>query len=294
MPSPNGAGDLPLDVELKGVLQIKKGDIQENPRGGAKHDIVVRVSDGYGVLRARMDTIVRPLGVSREFEIYFKKTKNGVQSSFLQITDDNFEEYLRARWAKITMQEVAKWKEEDDLEPRQVPIFEFFIYKPKERQREGAARIQRATAARIQRARQELQAYQRNNNLPAFGRIQQNHLSHVNARRPDGAELVIPDDATNRQAAALDREIRQVEQETDEARARRDAEMKPLVVEISGQRLEIKVSVKSLRDALGLPPYNLFHEGIFHQHNHENIDSDEDQDDDEHAAPQPGQDPGRT
>ena len=132
MPNPNGAGELPLDVELTGVVQIKKGNIQDCPRRGAKSNVAVRVSDGYGVLRARVDQLVRPQGVPADFTLYFKQTKNAVQSDYQPITEDNFEEWLRARWAKITRAEVDKWAEDQGKEPREIPVFEFFVYKPRQ------------------------------------------------------------------------------------------------------------------------------------------------------------------
>ena len=71
MPAPNGAGDLPLDAELKGALQTKKGQTQDNPRGGSKPDMVVKVSDGFGVLPVQIDMLVQLLGMSQHLLFSF-------------------------------------------------------------------------------------------------------------------------------------------------------------------------------------------------------------------------------
>src|SRR6056300_1536858 len=107
MPNPNGVGDSPTSTNLLGVLQIKKSSIQDNPRGGPKHDILVKLEYGFEVLQAKIARIVQPLGLSDDFLIYFRRTRNAVQARYEPITADNFEEWLRIRWAKITTQEVA-------------------------------------------------------------------------------------------------------------------------------------------------------------------------------------------
>ena len=251
MPNPNGAGELPLDVELTGVVQIKKGNIQDCPRRGAKSNVAVRVSDGYGVLRARVDQLVRPQGVPADFTLYFKQTKNAVQSDYQPITEDNFEEWLRARWAKITRAEVDKWAEDQGKEPREIPVFEFFVYKPRQ-QVSQARRIHRATARRIEAARDRLQ--QHNNQYGVhMGEIQLNHVAMVNARRPDDEEIMIPDDPTNRQARELDREREQLQNEDEQAAAARNAELQPIQIQLNGTMVEVQVNVRSLRQAVGLP-----------------------------------------
>ena len=130
MPNPNGAGDLPLEQDLTGVLTIRKGDIQGNPRRGDRILVTVKVSDGFAVLKARIDTIARPKGVPEGFVIYFRKTKTATQAQFGELTAENFEEWLRIRWAKITQEDVTKWQEQDSKEPKDVEVFEFYVYKP--------------------------------------------------------------------------------------------------------------------------------------------------------------------
>ena len=149
------------------------------------------------MLRARIETTIQPLSdFPDNFLIYFRRTKNAVQSQYEPITADNFEEYLRVRWAKISHLEVTKWRADLGKDPNQVPVFEFFVYKPRNGRNTGShSNIQRATAARILSARERLQAYEQENNMQ-IGPIQMQHLATVNARRPDGSNVTIPNDAT--------------------------------------------------------------------------------------------------
>ena len=124
MPNPNAAGNIPLDQELTGVLTVRKGDIQRNPRRGETYSITVKVSDGFEVLRARVHTVSRPSHVPAGFVLYFKTSRRQVQSNFQEMTANNFEDFLTSRWAKITTQEVAKWTE-DGLNAHEFPVFDF-------------------------------------------------------------------------------------------------------------------------------------------------------------------------
>jgi len=243
MPNPNGAGDIPTSTDLLGVLQIKKGSIQDNPRGGPKHDILVKLEDGYEVLRAKIARIVRPLGLPDDFLIYFRRTRNAVQARYEPITADNFEEWLRIRWAKITTQEVVRW-EEEGKEPREVQVIEFFVFKPRSLQRGNAGRIRRATANSIAEAQRRIGEHDNNQQL---GEIQRFHLAHINARRPEGAPLIFPEDATNNQAARLDQARAQLDNEDAQAAAERNNLVRPIRIRwFNGDFVEIPVDVTSL------------------------------------------------
>jgi len=287
MPDANGAGDLPLDEELTGVLTIKNGLIQDNPRRGLMSEIAVKVSDGYAVLRARVTNIVRRRNVAEDFVLYFRRTKNAVQSNYQEMTEENFEELLRARWAKITRADVDKWAEDENKTPQQKAVFEFFVYKPRERRRR-ANQIQRATQARIADAMQRLTERDNQNDVYR-GPIERNHVAVVNARRPDEEQdIVVPNDNTTRQARRLDQMRVQLQAENEQAAAARNAEYKPITIELNGVEVQVRVKVASLREALGLPQHNLIHNGIYHGYNHDPVAPEEDQEDEEHAQPQVG------
>ena len=280
MPNPNGAGDLPLEQDLTGVLTIRKGDIQGNPRRGDKIPVTVKVSDGFAVLKARIDTIARPKGVPEGFVIYFRKTKTATQAQFGELTAENFEGWLRIRWAKITQEDVTKWQEQDGKEPKDVEVFEFYVYK-QDRPEPRANRIYRATQPRIAEARRRLEEH--NNQIGReMGAIEMGHVAVVNARHPEGHELVLPEDNTTRQAHQLDRLREEVQNENKAAVAARNATYKPITIQLNGTDVEVLVNVQSLRDALGLPPYNMFHEGLYRDYVHQEVAPEEDQYDDEH------------
>ncbi|KAL3936271.1 MAG: hypothetical protein SGBAC_008379 [Bacillariaceae sp.] len=232
MPNPNGAGDLPLDEYLTGVLTIRKGDIERNPRRGDKRQIALKVSDGFNVLRARVDAVVRPLGVPEGFVLYFRRTKKAVQSEFKELTAENFDEFLRYRWAKITGAEVAKWDEEHGKTPKEMPVFEFDVYRPDTRAEPAAKRMQQATQHRIAEARPRLQEHNNQNNIRR-GDTDMGHLAVVNARRGDGHE------ETAAAAAA--------------ATVRNDT-FRQITIKMNGTEVQVEVNVTSLRNALGLPP----------------------------------------
>lgn len=284
MPPPSGAGDLPLNEDLTGQLCIKTGNIQENPRRGQKSTIAVKVSDGFPVLRARVEGIVVGHGVPRDFILYFKRTKTAVQSEYQEMTADNFEEWLRARWAKITRAEVEKWQEEDGMTPQQKVVFEFFVYKPRVRQ-PRARQIQRATQGRIEAARDRIRQHD-NTQAIQRGPIELEHLATVNARRPDDAELVLQANNTTIQARYLDQARQQLQNEDEQAAAARNSVMKPITIELNGTMVQVQVNVASLRTALGLPQHNLIADGIFHGYQHQAVAADEDQEDAEHENPQ--------
>jgi len=106
-----------------------------------------------------------------------------------------------------------------------------------------------------------------------MGDIERHHTAVVMARRApprpgEMAEVPILNDATTRQARMLDERRRQLEEETEEERRAREAETAVIQVQMNGVWMDQKVKVASLRNALGLPPYPLFSQGIFHGYTH--------------------------
>ena len=106
------------------------------------------------------------------------------------------------------------------------------------------------------------------NNLQ-FGPIQLQHLVVHNACHPAGNTVSVPDDATNCQAAMLDCAIAQVENEDVEVAAQRNNVMWNIRMEFNGTIINVRVDVRSLREALGLPQHDIFHAGIYNQYQHQ-------------------------
>jgi len=285
MPPPNGAGDLPEDRDLTGVVTVKKGNIEENPRRGERKNITVKVSDGFPVLKARMEGIVQGMGVQNNFLIYFKRTKTAVQSDYGEMHEANFAEWLRMRWSKITATEVTRWAEEGKS-PEQMEVFKFFVYKPRNC-RQRLSQLRRATQANMADARERLREHDIVHGI-ARGPIERAHLAVTNARRPEGAPLELGNDNTTTQARRLDVMQQEMQNEDEQAAVARNNEYRPITFKFNGTDMEVEVKIQSLRAALGLPLYDLFQNGVFHGYQHETVARDEDENDDEHENPQPG------
>jgi len=208
MPPGNAAGDLPEDTVLNGTVQFKKGERENNPRGGIKRDITFQPDLGYGVLKARVQREAAERGADApalrdDFILFFKRTKTGNQSDFVEVNTTNLLDQLRHRWSKITPLEVTRWAQQDPPKtPREGIIFEFFVYQPRNRSR---VNIRRATHQRIEAERERVRQHAAANGLQ-IGPIQLQHLAVHNARNNLNPEVLIPNDATTNQAAAIDRE----------------------------------------------------------------------------------------
>ena len=81
------------------------------------------------------------------------------------------------------------------------------------------------------------------------------------ARRPEGTEFTISSDNSTRQAQAFD-DARQeiIDENKDEGE---NTIRKNIQLEINGTWVDVGVDIASLREALGLPPHDLFSQGIF-------------------------------
>ncbi|KAG7371845.1 hypothetical protein IV203_017987 [Nitzschia inconspicua] len=263
----NAAGDLPLNDDLTGVVTIKKGSIHDNPRRGTSKTVSFRVSEGLAVLKAKIQAMPSQPPLQQDFEVFFRRTKASVQASYVPLSSDNFTDQLKHRWSKITQREVDGWQQDAGKSPNEAKVFEFFVYQPRDRRANGR-RIPQAPASRsVVEARNRLLAHHQRQNNTKLGPIQLHHLATVNARRPYGSDLVFPNDATNRQAEALDRALEECKAEDEIASAQRNAPYQPILIKFNGSNpMEVQVNVQSLRDALGLPPHNMLHNGIFHEY----------------------------
>ncbi|KAG7345861.1 hypothetical protein IV203_038804 [Nitzschia inconspicua] len=284
----NAAGDLPLNDDLACVLTIKKGSIRDNPRGGTSKTLSFRVSEGLAVLKAKIQATPLQPPLLEDFEVFFRRTKTSVQASYVPLSSDNFTDQLKHRWSKITQREVDEWQQDAGKTPQESNVFEFFVYQPRNR-RGNTQQLQRATASRMASARNQILAHHQRNNTQV-GPIQLEHLATLNARLPDGSDLAFPNDVSNRQAEALDRSLEQFNAEEADAVARRNATYKPTLIRFMGSTpIPVEVNVQSLREALGNPPYDCYHNGIFHGYRHDAVLPEEDVNDDEHETTQPGQ-----
>ncbi|KAG7364410.1 hypothetical protein IV203_037612 [Nitzschia inconspicua] len=226
----NAAGDLPLNDDLACVLTIKKGSIRDNPRGGTSKTLSFRVSEGLAVLKAKIQETPLQPPLLEDFEVFFRRTKTSVQASYVPLSSDNFTDQLKHRWSKITQREVDEWQQDAGKNPQESNVFEFFVYQPRNR-RGNTQQLQRATASRMASARNQILAHHQRNNTQV-GPIQLEHLATLNARLPDGSDLAFPNDASNRQAEALDRSLEEFNAEEADAVARRNATYKPILIRI--------------------------------------------------------------
>ena len=98
----------------------------------------------------------------------------------------------------------------------------------------------------------------------------------------------MPDDNTTRQAQFLDeqREVQARKGEEGEGGEDKERRSKKIRIELNGTWVDVWVDVSSLRLALGLPPHDLFTNGIFNNYvHHETVGADVE--DTDHGAVQP-------
>ena len=128
-----------------------------------------------------------------------------------------------------------------------------------------------------------MQAYEELSNI-SLGPITQQHASIHQTRQPDGTEFVMSTDNTTRQAQFLDEQRNEAAHENgggDEEQNR-----KTIRIEINGCWIDVRVDENSLRQALGLPPHNIFQSGIFNEYVH-NETVGPDVEDTDHGATEP-------
>ena len=189
---------------------------------------------------------------------------------------------MNHRWSRVSEREKDKWAE-GGKDPLETMRFEFFLYVPKDNQKKAKTTMMRATMRRIEEASERIREHERNNNIQ-FGPIERQHLTIVNARRLDtpGGEILVPNDNTTRQARALDEARQQLEQERTENNQLLDNNLRNIRMSFNGVFMEVPVDIRSLRTALGLPQYDLFHRGIFEEYKHPELDEDDNIEDVDH------------
>ena len=63
-----------------------------------------------------------------------------------------------------------------------------------------------------------------------------------------------------------------------------DKHMKTIKIEINNTLVDVRVDIRSLRTALGLPQHDMFHSGIYGNYQHPALDADDNIDDLDHNS----------
>ena len=280
------AGQFDIDANCQFKCSVRKGDIRENPRGGTSVEFQAKISEGLAVAKAKVLSFVQRTMNSAQLiseDLYFKKSKGAAQSQYLKLTEDNFEEMTRARWSLISTRDVNSW-ENGGKSVLEGFCFEVFVYIQRRAAENIPTGLRRATAARIEASSRQIRNYEESTGN-RMGPITRQHVAIRQARQAEGAEFLMPDDNTTRQAQFLDEQREELTREgeggDDEERNRKKNR-----IELNGTWVDVRVDVGSLRLALGLPPHDLFTNGIFHDYvHHETVGADVE--DTDHGAVQP-------
>ena len=289
-PSTPRAGELDLNLEYKAKLVVRKGDINDNPRGGIDTTLRFVTSEGFLVFKAKVTTFKETHQSLRtaqliDDQVYFRWTKGGSQSQIVPLTIENFHSNLLYRWSKISTNDVSNFTEGNGT-VRSRFQFEVFIYIHKPTRNEGGAVptiLRRATANRVAAAGQAVQQWMNSSEGTQLGEITRNHVEIAHARRPEGVPFQMPTDNTTRQAQALDAAHERIQQRQQAREANDARETIKIEIKIQNHWHEVEVNLASLRTGLGLPPYNMFNRGIFHGYQHPTVAAEDDIADVDHA-----------
>jgi len=265
------AGIFDIDADCLFKCNVRKGNILENPRGGTSFDFDTKISEGLDVAKAKVLSYVRMMNSAQLIseDLYFKKSKGAPQSQYLKLTGVNFEDMTRTRWNLISARDVASWRDEGKSVLEGFS-FEVFIYIQRRAAENIPTGLRRATASRIEASSRQVCNYEETTGVH-IGPITRQHVAISQARQPEGAEFTMPNDNTTRQAQFLDEqreELARVEG-GGEGGNDNDRNRKKIRIELNGTWLDVRVDVRSLRLALGLPPHDLFREGIFNEYVHQ-------------------------
>ena len=249
--------------------------------------LTCKLSQGFNIFTSTIMTFkaeaeFRSLTL-HEDTIYFKKSKGTPQAAYLPLTEANFHRLFKERWAYITPAEVEQWRSEGKT-AQQAFQFECFVYavKPNARGSGGTgATIRRATVGRMHEAAAELQAHLQQTGVQ-LGDIQRHHATVQLARRAPTAPVQLPTDNTARQAEHLDQMAERLRERQETQAQNERQEWHNIKIKLNGTELVVPVEVSTLREALGLPNYPLFRDGIFHGYQHPTIAATDDMDDTDH------------
>ena len=265
--------DFNSDFDYNAVLTVRKGRIENNPRGGTKTELKFRPSEGYDVLMAKLMTKVNGAEFNNpnliDGHVWFMRTKKAAQTRFVKLSSENFEDQVKYRWDKISPGDISTWENEvPSLTAEEGFKFEFFMYI--ERRTVGPSGrqgIRRATVPQIRQSLEAIQQYEQKTGT-RLGDITRQHLSVTHARQPEGTELTIPEDNTFRQAQFLDEQREVLRIETEAENNTQQTTEKIIRLKLNGQWIDVAIDLNSLRDALGLPHHYLFRTGIYNGYVH--------------------------
>ena len=85
-------------------------------------------------------------------------------------------------------------------------------------------------------------------------------------------------------AAALDRELQQLQQQEQQQARNSEQHMRTIKIEINNTLLDVRVDIRSLRTALSLPQHDIFHEGIYNGYQHPEINEEDNMEDVDHES----------
>ncbi|KAF9438525.1 hypothetical protein BGZ76_007199 [Entomortierella beljakovae] len=213
--------------------------------------------DCYSIFCARIRTRLKGLAglewPQNSFP-YIQPCHTTPQKNYQKVTEDNLEEALTKAWRF----EARRLNSADGI---YVNIFVYLSNIRSRTQTIGGSTIQRATKTRIDAAHQLISHAVAQNTIPPMGDITTAHFTRHLARlskMPSQTEpLELPQTNTFRQTQHLDEQARTLDLRRQAGEASQQEEYSTIEVMIEGVILPIRVKIRSLREALNLPNFDL-------------------------------------
>jgi hypothetical protein len=176
--------------------------------------------------------------------LYLKQANSTKQSEYIALTNDNYIESIKEAWKNSN-----SWENSSEGFTLKV-----FAYTPKQR----ASQNPRATASRINDELAEIQAYAQAQET-VIGPATSRYLAERRARQLNPGEVTLPNgNQTYTQLVHIDREQMAIDSTDGES-----ANVATIELKINNCWVKVEVKIKDLREALGLPHYNLMEQGFF-------------------------------
>ena len=108
------AGGFDADAACNFRCSVHKGHIREGPRGGSTTEFQSIISEGLGVVLAKVLSFVSRTMSSEKLisqDLFFKKSKGAPQSQYVKLTEDNFKDMMKTRWDLVTNRDVVFWSD---------------------------------------------------------------------------------------------------------------------------------------------------------------------------------------
>ena len=104
------------DAEYIAWIVVCQGIIHKNPRGVARATFKFHPSEGFDVLKEKVERFKRLTNfydaLLADNGVYFKRSKNAVQSTFVLLDEGRWKEHLLYRWGRITSSDFRQWESE--------------------------------------------------------------------------------------------------------------------------------------------------------------------------------------